>query len=248
MAEMSQSDKQRTRLRLVLVAIGLALSSFVIGNVVVLTVATALEAVGFQVYGRPAVILFLSVVLLQGVTFGGVALAYLKLRDLGWGFIRARVPTLRDLAVTVGGFLFLIVILVVASGVLSSLGIESAQNQIVTIGNQNPIVFLLLVPLSFLLVGPGEELLFRGLIQGTLAESFHPVRAIVLASALFASVHLFSLTGQGKLVYIGIVFALALVLGSTYVYTDNLVVPALIHGAYNAVQFGGAYLAATGGL
>ena len=67
---------------------------------------------------------------------------------------------------------------------------------------------------------------------------FHPVGAIVLASALFASVHLFSLSGQGKFVYIGIVFGLA----------HNLVVPALIHGAYNAVQFGGAYLAATGGL
>ena len=248
MAEMSKIDVHSTRLRAVLVTIGLALSSFVIGNIVVLAVATALEAVGFQVYDRPAIILFLSVVLLQGVTFGGVALGYLKLRGLGWSFIRARVPSLRDLAVTLGGFLLLIVILVAASRVLSSLGIQSAQNQIVEIGNQNPIVFLLLVPLSFLLVGPGEELLFRGLIQGTLAESFHPVRAIILASALFAIVHIFSLSGQGKLVYIGIVFALALVLGATYEYTDNLVVPALIHGAYNAVQFGGAYLAATGAL
>ena len=245
---MTQSNTQRTRLRPVVVAIELALGSFVIGNVVVQTVSTTLEAVGFQVYGRPAVTLFLSVVLLQGVTFGGIALVYLKLRDLGWGFLRARVPSLRDLAVTLGGFLLLIAILVVTSGVLSSLGIESAQNQIVTIGNQNPSVFLLLIPLSFLLVGPGEELLFRGLIQGTLAEPFHPARAVVLASALFASVHLFSLSGEGKFVYVGIVFALALVLGSTYVYTDNLVVPALIHGAYNAVQFGWAYLVATGGL
>ena len=248
MTSLGHSRVPSTRLRSVLVVTGLALISFVIGNVVVLTVATALEAVGFRVYGRPAVILFLSVVLLQGVTFGGVALAYLKHRELGWRFIRVEVPSLRDLAVTVGGFLLLVLLLVVASGVLSSLGIESAQNQIVTIGNRNPVVFLLLVPLSFLLVGPGEELLFRGIIQGTLEESFHAVWAIILASALFASVHLFSLTGQGKLVYIGVVFALALVLGSTYVYTDNLVVPALIHGAYNAVQFGGAYLAATSGV
>lgn len=245
---MSQLEIHRTRLRSVLVAIGLALSSFVIGNIVVLAVATALEAVGFQVYGRPAVILFLSVVLLQGVTFGGVALTYLKLRDLSWDFIRAKVPSLRDLGVALGGFGLLIAILVAASRVLSYLGIQSAQNQIVEIGNQNPTVFLLLVPLSFLLVGPGEELLFRGLIQGTLTESFPTVRAIVLASALFAIVHLFSLSGQGKLVYIGIVFALALVLGAAYEYTDNLVVPALIHGAYNAVQFGGAYLVATGAL
>ncbi|MFC7197304.1 CPBP family intramembrane glutamic endopeptidase [Halosimplex aquaticum] len=69
-------------------------------------------------------------------------------------------------------------------------------------------MFLLLIPLSFLVVGPGEELLYRGLVQGTLRETLHPARAIVLASALFASIHLFSLTGEGKLVYVGIAFAL----------------------------------------
>ena len=53
---------------------------------------------------------------------------------------------------------------------------------------------------------------------------------------------------SGKFAYLGVVFALALVLGATYELTDNLVVPALIHGAYNAVQFGIQYLAATGGL
>jgi len=85
-------------------------------------------------------------------------------------------------------------------------------------------------------------------VQGTLRETLHPTRAIVLASALFASIHLFSLSGEGKLVYVGIAFVLALVLGATYEYTDNLVVPALIHGAYNAIQFTSAYLTATGGM
>lgn len=124
----------------------------------------------------------------------------------------------------------------------------SAQNQIMTAGQQNPEVFLLLVPLSFLVVGPGEELVFRGLVQGTLRETLHPARAVVLASALFASIHLFSLTGEGKLVYIGVAFVMALVLGAAYEFTGNLTVPAVIHGAYNAVQFAGAYLMATGGL
>ena len=155
-----------------LVAIELALGSFVIGNVVVQTVSTTLEAVGFQVYGRPAVTLFLSVVLLQGVTFGGIALAYLKLRDLGWSFIRARVPSLRGFAVTLGGLLLLIAILVVTSVVLSSLGIGSVQNQIVTIGNQNPSVFLLLIPLSFLLVGPVRNSCFGDSFRGRSRSRF----------------------------------------------------------------------------
>lgn len=234
------------QLRSVGTSIGLALSAFVIGNVIVLGTGVILEAVGIPVFSRPSRSLFLSTVLLQGVTFGGLALVYLRIRDLGWGFINVHLPNLRDMGVTVGGSLLLLTILGVASVLLSSLGLQSAQNQVVEVGEQNPVVFLLLVPLSFLLIGPGEELLFRGLIQGTLREAFQPVGAIVLASGLFAVVHLFSISGEGKLIYIGVVFGLALVLGGTYEYTDNLIVPSLIHGAYNAVQFGGAYLAATG--
>jgi membrane protease YdiL (CAAX protease family) len=237
-----------TRLRALGASLGLAIGAFLIGNAVVLGTALVLEALGIPVFSRPARTIFLSTVLLQGVTFGGIALVYLRVRGIGLDFIRVRVPTLRDLGVVVAGSLILLSILVVVSILISTLGIESAQNQIVELGQQNPLVFLVLVPLSFLLVGPGEELLFRGLIQGRLGESFPTWRAIMLASALFAIVHITSLVGQGKFIYIGVVFALALVLGATYEYTDNLAVPALIHGAYNAVQFGGAYLSATGSL
>ena len=227
---------------------GLTYGSYVTGAVIVLAASVALAAVGIRVTERPSIGLLLSTVLLQGVTFGGIAIAYVKVRNIGFDFVPFAFPSRRENLVTVGGTIALLGLLFVASGVISSLGLESARNQIVEIGRQNPTVFLLLVPLSFLLVGPGEELMFRGLVQGTLRESFRPARAIVLASALFASIHLFSLTGDGKLVYIGIAFVLALVLGATYEYTGNLTVPALIHGAYNAIQFGAAYVTTTGGL
>ena len=237
-----------SRVYSVATAIGLTYGSTIIGAIVVLVATTTLTVFGIDVTSRPSLRLLLSTVLLQGVTFGGLAVLYLKIRDLDFSFVPFTVPDRRDAVVTVVGTLALLGLLFVASTIISSLGLESAQNQIVTIGQQNPEVFLLLVPLSFLLVGPGEELLFRGLVQGTLRKTLYPARAIVLASALFASIHLFSLTGEGKLVYIGIAFVLALVLGATYEYTGNLTVPALIHGAYNAVQFAGAYLTATGGL
>ena len=239
-------ERYGTRLRALGASLGLALGAFIVGNIVVLTISLVLESIGIPIFSRPDRTIFLSTVLLQGVTFGGIALVYLRLRDLSLDFIRVRVPDGRDLGIAAAGFLVLLVILVAASALLSYLGIESAQNRIVKVGQNNPEVFLALVPLSFLLVGPGEELLFRGLIQGRLRESFPPWRAIVLASGLFGIVHIWSLTGEGKLIYVGLVFALALVLGATYEYTDNLVVPSLIHGAYNAVQFGLAYLTAVG--
>ena len=79
-------------------------------------------------------------------------------------------------------------------------------------------------------------------------ESYRPVIAILLASGLFAVPHVFSLSGQGKVVSVSIVFLLALVLGVSYEYSDNIVVPSVIHGTFNAVQFGGAYLLSTGAI
>jgi membrane protease YdiL (CAAX protease family) len=237
-----------SRIHAVTAAVGLTYGSTIIGTLVVLSASSVLAAFGIDLTSRPSWRLLLSTLLLQGVTYGGLSILYLKYRSLDFEFVPISVPDRRDVAVILVGIVALLGLLIAASGIISLLGLESAQNRIVTIGQQNPEAFLLLVPLSFLVVGPGEELLYRGLVQGTLGETLHPARAIILASALFASIHLFSLTGDGKLVYVGVAFVLALVLGVAYEYSDNLVVPALIHGTYNAIQFANAYLSATGGL
>lgn len=241
------SDRQ-AQLRAVGIGILLVVGAYLIGQIVVTATALALVAAGIPVLDQPTLLLGVSVVMLQGVTFGGVALGYLWYRGDGLDFIKARVPSKRELAITLGGFVALLGVQVSISLTLARLGIQSAQNTIVDIGNQNPIVFLLLIPASFLLIGPGEELLNRGLVQGLLRKQFQPIGAIILTSILFAFVHVFSLQGQGKLVYLGIVFVLSLILGTTYEYTDNLAVPALIHGAYNATLFGLQYLNATGSM
>jgi membrane protease YdiL (CAAX protease family) len=237
-----------TRIQSVGSAVGLTYGSTVIGSIIVTIAAALLGAFGIDVTARPSLRLVMTTILLQGVTFGGLSILYLRFHGLNYTFVSLSIPDRRDIAVTIGGIGTLLSLLVVSSRITSALGLESAENQVVTIGQQNPTAFLVLIPLSFLLVGPGEELLYRGLVQGTLRETLHPTRAIVLASILFASIHLFSLSGEGKLVYVGIAFILALVLGATYEYTDNLTVPAVIHGAYNAIQFTIAYLTATGGV
>lgn len=229
-------------------AVGLVVVAFVAGNVVLLTAAVLLETVGVAVFGRPGRLLFLSVVVLQGITFGGIALAYLGIRGLGQEFVGARLPNLRDLGIATGAVVLLFALLAAVNVVVAALGVEPAGSQIIEIGGRNPALFPLLIPLSFLLVGPGEELLFRGIVQGTLMESYRPVPAILLASGLFAIPHVFSLTGQGKPISIGIVFLLALVLGASYEYSGNILVPSVVHGAFNAVQFGGAYLLSTGSI
>ncbi|MDT3436860.1 MULTISPECIES: CPBP family intramembrane glutamic endopeptidase [Halobacteriales] len=235
----------RHRGRSLLTAVALAVSGFVVGALVVFLTAQVLIFAGVDVMNAPAVQLVISTVMLQGVTFGLLAIGYLKLSGLGLNFLALRRPTLRDAGWTVGGLLVFFVLYGAMNLVISALGVPVAENQVAQIGGQNPDVLLLLVPFSLLLIGPGEELLFRGLIQGTLRRTFRPVSAIVIASAIFAVSHATALSGDGQLTYMAVVFVLALVLGATYEYAENLVIPAVIHGVYNAVLFSALYVRVT---
>jgi membrane protease YdiL (CAAX protease family) len=99
----------------------------------------------------------------------------------------------------------------------------------------------------FLVVGPSEEVLYRGIVQGRLRESLPAVPAIAIASGIFAFIHVMALTGgvSGRLTTVAILFFPSLVFGAVYEYTENLVVPALLHGLHNAVIFTLLYITVT---
>ncbi|NHN61554.1 MULTISPECIES: CPBP family intramembrane glutamic endopeptidase [Halorussus] len=234
--------------RALFAAAALGLGGYAFAVVVVGLASVALLAAGVPLMERPALLLALSVVMGQGVAFGAFALGYLVYTGRGPRFVGVRLPTLRDVGWSVGGTVALFAGLVALSALFSAFGVRSASNAVEQFGEQDPRIFLLLVPLSFLFIGPGEELLYRGVVQGRLREAFGPWVAITASSFVFAVVHVFSLQGAGKLAYLAVLLVLSPVLGAAYERTGNLVVPSLIHGAFNAVQFYVAYLGATGGL
>ncbi|MFC6906984.1 CPBP family intramembrane glutamic endopeptidase [Halalkalicoccus tibetensis] len=94
-------------------------------------------------------------------------------------------------------------------------------------------------------MGPGEELLFRGVIQQILRLRLGILLGIVIASLIFALAHLGSLTGEGLILTLITYLALSVVLGASYEYSGNLVVPATVHGLFNAIQFEIIYWVAT---
>ncbi|PSQ47059.1 CPBP family intramembrane metalloprotease domain-containing protein, partial [Halobacteriales archaeon SW_7_65_23] len=99
--------------------------------------------------------------------------------------------------------------------------------------------------MMFLVVGPMEELLFRGIVQNRLRERFPAIPAIAIASAIFAAVHVVALAGSptGMLVTVFILFFPATVFGTVYEFTGNLVAPALLHALHNSVIVGLIFLA-----
>ncbi|MFC7045509.1 CPBP family intramembrane glutamic endopeptidase [Halobacteriaceae archaeon GCM10025711] len=227
-------------LRTVLLALTVAIVGLVVGSILTLVAALAAFAVGLT---QPTVLIVLAVVFTQGVAFGGVALVFLRRSGLGASFVPVRVPTLRDLLWVVGGYVLAFAAVAVGASLVLGTGADPASNQVSQLGMENPEVLLVLIPLSFLLVGPGEELLFRGVVQGLLRRVFGPVVGVTLASAIFAAIHWFALTGGAgaRLATIGILFFPSMVFGGVYERTGNIAVPALIHGAYNATLFAAFY-------
>lgn len=223
---------------------GTAIVAFVVGIVFAYVAATA-----YAVFVRPpsgTTLLGISLVTLQGAAFPLVAFLYLRWRGLNRSFLRVSWPSISDLAWVVGGYVVAFGLLVGATVALQYFSVETASNQAAQTAQQAPWIIPYLIPLQFLLVGPGEELLFRGIVQGTLREHFGKWSAILLASAAFAPAHILALTGslQAALASIAVLFVPSIVFGYVYERTGNLAAPILLHGCYNATIFTLMYVAA----
>lgn len=194
---------------------------------------------------------YLVITVGSGVGFIAFGAAVAWRLERTWDDLDLTVPTLRDAGYAVGGVVVLLVALIAFSQALRLLGLEAATSSVEELARQNPSFLLLMVPLSFLTIGPSEEFLYRNLIQKYLYDGFGEVRAVVLTSAVFGVVH-FSQYSTGTptqtLLSLLLVFVLSTLLGASYLKTENLLVPVFIHGAFNAIQFLTLYLEITGGL
>ena len=151
----------------------------------------------------------------------------------------------------VGGLFVLFGTLELTTSVLELFGLSVGEHSILEQAKDNPAILLPLVPLSILVTGPVEELLYRGVVHTRLAAAFDTAPTVLVASVVFAAVHLpayYLGTGGSVAASLVVVFVLGVVLGALYEYSGNLVVPAVAHGVYNAVTFANAYLELTGGL
>ncbi len=78
-----------------------------------------------------------------------------------------------------------------------------------------------------ILAGIGEELLFRGLVQGGLTRLLGPVLAVSIASLLFGLVHWVNAA------YAVLAGLIGVYLGVEWLLSGNLLAPILTHGIYD---------------
>lgn len=185
--------------------------------------------------------------------FLGLALAYLRhTREFTWTGIReylgVRFPSLKELGMIIVGYIGLFGLLIVVSIIVSLLQVESAPNesaqQLTESAGTDPILIAGVFALMFFVIGPCEEILYRGVIQNRLRERFSAVPGIIAASVIFASVHVIALGSTDPVAVLTTISVLAvtsLVLGAVYEYTGNLVVPWLLHSIHNSILVSAAF-------
>lgn len=217
------------------IAVGLGLS---------IVIANALVLSGLALEGQFELVFGIEIFVQQVIAFGGVALAYLLYTGRGFDYVKLKLPDLKGVATIVVGPIAVFVLVAILSVIVGQVGIEPAEHQLAGLEDEvDPAFFLYMIPVSILIIGPMEELLYRGVIQTRLREAFGPAEAIALASLIFILVHVpvYALGAAGSVealvASLGILFVGSLAFGAIYEWTKNLPVVALVHGLYNSIQF-----------
>ncbi len=176
--------------------------------------------------------------------------AYVILSEDDWSFVDISLPAWRDIGYIIGGTVLLLAALIGISQLFALLGTSTAEHGLEETASQNPTLLLYMIPVALLVIGPGEELLYRNLVQKRLYTAFSGQAAVLIASVIFAMFHYQAYaTGSGIEIAASLVtvFALSVLLGGIYLRTQNILVPALVHGLYNAFQFVILYIEVSGG-
>lgn len=214
---------------------------FVVGTVVFL-LANLVAGVPFLFDADPVVQYLLADAIFGGALVGG-CLGYLAATGRGRDFLDVRTPGTRT-----AGFILLVTVVAISFNFAYSwfevaLGFskESAGTAILEdVGSTR--VFLGGVVTSILFIGPGEEVLSRGIIQKRLYSRFSGGAAVVIASLPFAIWHapvlyLHFHDPWYVVITMPYMFVASLILGWAYLRVENLVVPALVHGLGDAFVY-----------
>ncbi|MEX2680420.1 MAG: lysostaphin resistance A-like protein [Candidatus Sigynarchaeota archaeon] len=150
-------------------------------------------------------------------------------KDIVWALV---------IALALVGFQFIVIVLndalwtpLIPGG---SSGISDVDQSITP---NNPLELVLLVASMVFIIGPTEEMLFRGFSQQGLEARMDPRHALVISAMLFTMVHViagfFTITSLPFLFFP--YFLLSLVLCGIYWKTKNLNLMILVHGMYDSL-------------
>lgn len=222
----------QSEIRAVGKGIGLALASVVAAGISVFVISLPLQAFGLFGTDIAFIIQFTS------VQFGFLILAiiYLANKDEPWTYIKIYQPTIQDIGWIIAIPVLLVGVSYILEPALTNLGLPASELPVSETPNiiEQPSLLLIVFVWWYLIAAPSEELLFRGIIQGRLRETFTAGPAILFMSVCFMIPHTLLVvidgSGAGAILMQSIqIFVSGLAFGIAYEKTGNLVVPSVGH-------------------
>jgi len=233
------------------IVVGIGIGVGVFAYLLVGMLTDALSGAAVSVIGEPGTILGRTLETvglgLGMVTGAGV---YLVVFDRGLEYVDLRRPSRRAMGYVLAAVLVSFATSMTVTTLVEILEFEAARSGSEG-GEQVPALYLVLMALSIGIIGPAEELVYRNVVQKSIAEAVSLPVGIGVATVVYVAVHVPALfLGGGSvtavLPAVVVLTVLSVALGMSYARTENLVVPALAHGLYNALLFGTDYLWAIG--
>jgi len=171
-----------------------------------------------------------------GVTLLFARYKHAGLKNLGLKKVNLKILTI----VSVSAVLLFFLATIVSALQETILGPDPTSELLAkSIAPRNPLQLVALIALSLGMVGPCEELAFRGFVQKGFENSFGKMKSLLIASLLFGLLH-----GLNSPYAIVPIFAISLILGYVWQQTGgNTTASALVHGIYDSIGIAIVYFA-----
>ncbi|MBI1730362.1 CPBP family intramembrane metalloprotease [Candidatus Acetothermia bacterium] len=168
------------------------------------------------------------------ISISAASLAILSLLVMGGEREKSFEFKMRYLWLGIGSALLLYLLFAVGDWVMKSLFPELAPHEIASVyGRKEGTSPWVIAALLLLVTGPSEEIFWRGFLQRLLTRKVGPMTGLVLATVIYAGVHIWTL----NLSLILAAFTAGLVWGWIYL-TERSLVPVIIsHSIWSATIF-----------
>lgn len=208
-------------------AVGLILGSIIVALIIL---GLKIDSTELQKMTFPLALISLPVT--EGIILA-ITLLFARHKGAGLRELGLKKPSLKTMAkMSVAAVLLLFLAASISAVQESFFGTTpDAENLAYAVLPRDEIQLIALVGIAIALVGPAEELAFRGFVQRGFENSFGKTAGLMIASVMFGLLH--GLNSEYSIIPVTVV---SLFLGYIWQKTDgNTVVSAWVHGLYDAL-------------
>ena len=209
-----------------------------LGSIIVVLILLGLKLDPLDLREMSFPLAFISLPITEGIIIS-ITLLFARYKGASLKELGVRKPNLKMMII----LSFAAVLLLFLAGIVSAIQdsffgtIPDAENLTYAILPRDEIQLIALIGISIALVGPAEELAFRGFVQKGFENSFGKTAGLVIASVMFGLLH--GLNSEYSILPVTVV---SLFLGYIWQKTDgNTVVSAWVHGLYDAMAIAIAF-------